>query len=151
VETYGQTPAHSPASGAANPAYAPVDDILGRPRSSTPSLGAYEGQLSLSGRGDLSTIALWWSVADIPQAFQYSLTYQAPGTEAKTVTLPLSASEHTLGGLLAYTLYAVRLDVLNMMGQVLARSNELFVLTTDLRTYMPLVPTKPSRLVFDRG
>ena len=142
VELYGQVPAHSPAVGTANPAYAPADDILGRPRSSTPSLGAYEGQLNLIGRGELSTIALWWTAPDVPQAFEVSISYRAAGDQEQAITLPLSANDHTLRGLLAYTLYTVRLDVLNMMGQVLARSNELIVLTTDLRTYAPFISSK---------
>jgi hypothetical protein len=42
VEQYGRIPAGSPAAGRADPAFAPADDILGRPRSATPNLGAYE-------------------------------------------------------------------------------------------------------------
>ncbi len=42
VELYGNVPGNSPVVGAADPAFAPLDDILGRPRSTTPALGAYE-------------------------------------------------------------------------------------------------------------
>jgi hypothetical protein len=41
VNTYGAIPTNSPAVGAANPARAPADDILGQPRSA-PDLGAFE-------------------------------------------------------------------------------------------------------------
>lgn len=44
VERYGAIPAGSPAVGAADPTYAPADDILGRPRAGAPDLGAYEYQ-----------------------------------------------------------------------------------------------------------
>lgn len=44
VTLYGAIPEGSPAIGAAAPAYAPADDILGRPRTGAPDLGAYEYQ-----------------------------------------------------------------------------------------------------------
>jgi hypothetical protein len=46
VQLYGQIPAGSPAIGQADPAFAPADDILGRPRGATRDLGAYEYDLS---------------------------------------------------------------------------------------------------------
>lgn len=42
VDAYGRIPATSPAIGQADPAYAPFEDILGRPRGRTADLGAYE-------------------------------------------------------------------------------------------------------------
>jgi hypothetical protein len=42
VERYGSIPAGSPAVGEADPAFAPNTDILGRPRDSSPDLGAFE-------------------------------------------------------------------------------------------------------------
>lgn len=42
VERYGKIPADSPAVDQADPALAPADDILGRPRLGPPDLGAYE-------------------------------------------------------------------------------------------------------------
>ena len=47
VNLYGAISGASPAVGQADPAFAPADDILGRPRSSSPSLGAYEYALRL--------------------------------------------------------------------------------------------------------
>ena len=47
VNLYGQIPSGSAAVDQADPALAPADDILGRPRSSSPSLGAYEYALRL--------------------------------------------------------------------------------------------------------
>lgn len=44
VECYGAIPARSPAVDAADPAHAPADDILGRPRGGPPDLGAFEYQ-----------------------------------------------------------------------------------------------------------
>jgi hypothetical protein len=43
VNRYGRIPVNSPATGQGNPAYAPREDILSRPRPPQPSLGAYEG------------------------------------------------------------------------------------------------------------
>jgi hypothetical protein len=49
VALYGQLPAGSQAIGQADPALAPQDDILGRPRDSAPDLGAFEfGTFSLA-------------------------------------------------------------------------------------------------------
>ena len=42
VESYGSISESSPAGGAANPANAPTDDILGTSRPGSPSMGAYE-------------------------------------------------------------------------------------------------------------
>jgi hypothetical protein len=42
VGLYGAISAASPAAGAADPGFAPADDILGRPRDATPDLGSYE-------------------------------------------------------------------------------------------------------------
>lgn len=42
VNLYGNIPSESPAVDQANPAFAPADDILGRLRSGSPDLGAYE-------------------------------------------------------------------------------------------------------------
>lgn len=139
VELYGQIPAHSPAVGAANPDYAPADDILGRPRSTTPSLGAYEGNIRLSAVADLDTVSLSWEQVEVPGAAEYAINYWAAGGPASSVNVPLSASQYTLTGLLQYTLYHIRLDVLNAVGQVLARSNALIVLTTDIHIAFPLV------------
>ncbi len=139
VELYGRLPASSPAVGAANPDYAPADDILGRPRSITPALGAYEGQIRLSGRGDLTSIFLWWTGSEVPGAVDYAINYWVDGVPGRVDDVPLSASSYTLTDMVAYSLYRVRLDVLNVSGQVLARSNELLVLTTDIHNYMPFV------------
>lgn len=43
VELYGRIPADSPAADRADPALAPPDDILARPRGSQPDLGTFEG------------------------------------------------------------------------------------------------------------
>ena len=42
VELYGVIPSNSPAVGEADPLHAPPDDILGRPRTASPEMGAYE-------------------------------------------------------------------------------------------------------------
>jgi hypothetical protein len=46
VRSYGMIPFFSPAKNAADPAFAPKDDILGRPRIGLPDLGAYENLYS---------------------------------------------------------------------------------------------------------
>ena len=129
----------SPAIGAGDPGYAPADDILGRTRSTTPAVGAYEGQLQLSGHGELTTINLWWSTPAVPGAVEYAIHYRPQGGQESTINVPLATVEHQLTGLLSYTLYDVRLDVLNGLGQILARSNQLRLLTTDLHNFLPLI------------
>lgn len=49
VRLFGTIPSTSPAVGEADPAYAPLDDILGRSRTSAPDLGAFEaiGEIGL--------------------------------------------------------------------------------------------------------
>jgi hypothetical protein len=48
VERYGTPAVGSPALGAADPARAPAEDILGNPRGPRPSLGAYEAEFGVS-------------------------------------------------------------------------------------------------------
>ena len=48
VSLFGTIPGGSPAVGAADPAFTPDDDVLGRPRDASPDLGAYEAGASAS-------------------------------------------------------------------------------------------------------
>ena len=72
VEEYGRIPAESGAVGKADPTFAPATDILGRARTASPAMGAYEVSGSSTGE-----------------------TNQAPSVNAgadQTITLPASAT-----------------------------------------------------------
>lgn len=78
VNSYGVLPGDSPASDAADPTQSPADDILGRPRSVAPDLGAYEVQPctlegDLDGDGDVDihdiiAVAADWHELDFDPA-----------------------------------------------------------------------------------
>lgn len=139
VNVYGAIPAASPANGKADLAFAPADDILGRLRGASPDLGAFERQWPLSGSSGQTTIWLSWGDPQEPGAASLAISYTT-GTTALSVTgLPTVTRAYTLTGLTAYSLYTVTLTARSAGDAILAESNALVLLTTDLRRYLPFV------------
>ncbi len=139
VESYGKIPAASPAFGKADPALAPATDILGRPRSARPEIGAYEYQFILSGTGELTSIILGWTDPAEPAAAGLDISYRV-GSNTQTITnISPSARAYTLTGLQPYTFYAIWLTLRDAQSGMLARSNEIIVLTSDHKNFLPLI------------
>jgi hypothetical protein len=139
VEQYGKILPGSPANGKADRAFAPADDILGRPRTATPDLGAYEYNLSLSGHSSLTALWLNWSDPDEPNATSLAITYTVGTTSILVPGIPISTRAYTLTGLLPYSLYTVTLTARGGDNAILARSNALVLLTTDLHVHLPIL------------
>jgi hypothetical protein len=139
VNLYGAIPNASPARGRADPAFAPTDDILGRPRGADPDLGAFERRLSLSGASGLATIWLMWPDPQEPGAASLAITYTSGTTALAVGSIPTTTREYTLTGLSSYTLYTVTLTARGPAGELLAESDPLVLLTTDRRVYLPIV------------
>lgn len=136
---YGRIPPGSPSVGLAVLTYAPADDILGRLRTATPDLGAYEYFMTLSGIAELTTMWLNWSDPNESTATSLSITYTT-GTNVSYVTdIPLHFNTYTLTDLLPYSTYTVTLTVRNEENAILAQSNTLTLLTTDKHLYFPFV------------
>ena len=65
VELYGRPPLGSPLDGAADPAHAPPDDVLGYPRSATaPWMGAVEGTVIFADGFESGDTTGWSAVVD---------------------------------------------------------------------------------------
>lgn len=137
AQTYCQIPVGSPALDVADPDHAPTEDILGRPRFDSPDLGACENQIQLSGASDISSIWLWWKPLDVPNATSLALSLMTEMGEELVTGIPVGETSYTLTNLLPYTLYKIRLLVLGATGEIMARSNTLLLLTTDIHSYMP--------------
>jgi hypothetical protein len=126
VEAYGVFPPGSPAIGKGDPAHAPADDILGRARSATPELGAFEYQLILNGSVENTDVHLNWSQLNEANAASLRVTATAvDGTQTEFTNIPADAREFTLTDLAALTQYTIRLVALDSGGNVLVESNVL--------------------------
>jgi hypothetical protein len=138
VKLYGSIPPGSPAVGRADADFAPDDDILGRARSATPDLGAFEKRLSLSGDSGLTTIRLTWPDPQEAAAASLAITYTTGSTTLVDTGIPTLTRAYTLTGLSAYSLYTVTLTARSAGDAILAESDPIVLLTTDRRAYLPL-------------
>ncbi len=139
VNQYGAIPHASPAHARADPAFAPADDILGRPRGGAPALGAYEKRLSLSGASGPTTIWLTWPDPQEPNAASLAITYTTGATALSVAGLPPSTRAYTLSNLSSYALYTITLTARDAANAILAQSDPIVLLTTDLRVYLPVI------------
>ena len=139
---YAAIPSASQAIGRADPAFASSDDLLGRQRSATPDLGAFEYRPALAGSSDLTTIWLNWSEPREPNANSLAITYTTSATSTLVTGLPIATRAYILTGLSPYTFYTVTLTARSSGNAILAQSNSLRVLTTDKHVFLPLVSKK---------
>ena len=122
---YAVLPATSPAIGQADPAAAPSRDLLGRQRTATPDIGAYEYQPVLSAVRAGDGIRLEWTDPREPEASAITLTFTSGG-QTDSVQLPVTAQSHVWEELTAFSIYGVQMSVQNADGDTLASSNRLF-------------------------
>ncbi len=139
VERYGKIPLNSLAIGRANPAFTPADDILGQSRIAPSSLGAYRQGIILTGYSELMTIWLNWSEARVQNAASLAITYTRGSVSNLVTGILTSTQAYSLTNLSPYSLYAITLTARSASHAVLAQSNTLVLLTTDLHVYLPLV------------
>lgn len=140
AELYGRPAAGSPAIGRADLASTPTDDLLGRPRSATPDLGAFEYRVILTGSAEETELRVAWSPPNEPAAASLALTYSAAGGAPTTIlNIPVADRELLLTGLIPRTAYTVRLTVMDAAGGVLAESEPLTLETTGQRWCLPLL------------
>ncbi len=139
VNRYGAIPNAGPAIAKADLAFAPADDILGRPRSATPDLGAHEYQPSLSGHSGLTTIWLTWPDPREPGAASLAITYTTGATSTLVGGIPTSTRAYTLSGLSSYAFYTVTLTARSASNTILVESSPVVLLTTNLHVYLPLM------------
>ncbi|MCB0155108.1 MAG: hypothetical protein KDF65_09935 [Anaerolineae bacterium] len=144
VQLYGKPPQNSPAVDAANPAYAPSEDILGnpRPQGSAPDFGAVEftPALSLSGQANDQTIRLTWTVdTTLPATSTWRIAYSGPpGDQPSPLTgLASPTRAYTLTGLTNYTPYAITLNA--MVGASPILTDSITLTPTDIFVYLPVV------------
>jgi hypothetical protein len=139
VTMYGRLDSDSQVIGAANPAMASAADILGRPRSATPDIGAYEYYVELTGLAGETELTLNWSPPNEPNASELMLTYSFNGKTAPITGIDPTTREFTLTDLQPQTVYSVHLTVLDASGATLAKSDPITIETTDHNWCLPLL------------
>ena len=137
VARYGLLPQASLAIGAADPALSPAMDILGKVRSATPDLGAYEYQIDLSGMSGLTSIFLHWSQLNEIQADHLSISYTINGTTHQIQDIPVETLSYLLTDLVPYSIYYLQLNVNAEDGTLLAQSTPLVLMTTGNQIFLP--------------
>jgi hypothetical protein len=138
VNLYGTPGTSSPIIGAADPAQAPADDILGQTRND-PDIGAVEiiPALSLHGTPDNQSIHLTWDVnTNLPFTTTWTISYTGPtGDEPSPVEgIPGDIRAYTLTGLTNYAWYDITLTAIGSTPEL---NNSVSLMPTDLLLYLP--------------
>jgi hypothetical protein len=144
VRLYGSPADGSPAIDAADPAYAPIEDILGnsRPVGGGADIGAYEfiPVLTLSGGPADQAIHLTWRVnTTLPATSTWQIDYAGPeGDQIPPIPNIISPTRtYDLTGLTNYTWYTVTLNAILDGSPFL--TDTVVVMPTDRFVYLPLV------------
>jgi hypothetical protein len=142
VAFYGTPASNSPAANAADPAWMPADDILGRSRRAggAPDIGAVEfaPALELYGiPGDKRIHLVWSANINLPSETTWRIEYQGPpGVPPSPIdNLPGSTRQFTLNGLANYTLYTVTVKAIQ--GGLSILEDTVQVTPTDQIVYLP--------------
>jgi hypothetical protein len=140
VMLYGTPATGSPVIGAANPAQAPTEDILGQSRT-LPEIGAVEilPALTLSGTSGNQVIQLTWEVnTTLPSTTTWTISYAGPaGDEPSPIEgIPSETRAYTLTGLTNYEWYTVTLTT---VGVTPILSDTVSVMPTDRLIVLPLL------------
>lgn len=141
VFQYGTPAAGSAAVDAANPIFAPSDDILGNPRTAH-DIGAveYQSRLELGGIATDQTIVLKWTLdGTLPDGATFEITYSGTaGTPPSPITdIDGSTRTLTLTNLTNYEVYAVTITAVNNSTPLFSDTQSF--MPTDQQLWLPVI------------
>jgi hypothetical protein len=139
VKLYGTPPSTSPIVNAADPAHAPVDDILGTLRS-LPDLGAVEfiPEVTLHGiAGDRALYLNWTVSVKLPDNYAWRISYYSQTVPITINNIVSPTRAYALTGLTNYAWYTVTLNA--MSGTTPFLTDTIKLMPTDRLVYLPVI------------